>query len=198
MKLNVYILILAALLQQLTCLVLAAPLPPEIIVNDTSKECAMFFAGDECMDCTPPAGWRSLGYDEEASCPKDYNMVSVRGKCSGFEISFCCTEGHSGASGECRNMVRNDIARECAFVKDASNSTLPSGWMKIPDGKTSREWVCPLDYEWTTVNSNESNATTGSNYGTTNYFGSVGVVSADTFSSNGDLISGGKQNIEAY
>jgi hypothetical protein len=188
MKLDVFMLILAAFLLTPTGFVLAAPLPPEIIINDTTKECSTFIGGDECMNCTPPSGWHSLGYDREASCSENYTMVSVRGLCKGFEIEHCCTEGHSGASGDCQNMVRNDFTKECTFVKDASNYTLPVGWLKMPKDQTSRDWVCPLAYKWTSVNSTESNTITTATYGATNYFGSVGVVSSDTFTSNGDLI----------
>jgi hypothetical protein len=99
-------------------------------------------------------------------------------------------EGHSGAPGDCRNLVRNDSAKECAFVKDASNSSLPFGWLKMPSDLTSKDWVCPYDYKWTSVNLTSSNAIIVATHDLINYFGSVVVVSADTFTSDGDLING--------
>jgi hypothetical protein len=161
MKLCIINMILTVLMLTLTSYVLAAPLPPEIIINNSSKECAMFIAGDECMDCAPPLGWQSLGYTSDSSCPANYTMVSARGICKGFEVLHCCTEGHSGASGECRNMVRNNFAKECAFVKDASNCTLPVGWLKMPENISSVEWLCPNSYNWTSINCTAPGIITG-------------------------------------
>lgn len=135
-------------------LAFAAPLPTLIIVNNTSMECARFLPGDECMDCSLPDGWEIL--DASASCPDDYAVVNVRSNCIGFEIQRCCTEKHSGASGDCRNMVRNDLTKECAFVTSATNYTAPTGWIKMPGNASSREWVCPLDYAWTTFTASTS------------------------------------------
>ena len=176
MKATSIMLMLCAFVLMLNGLVLAAPIT-ETILNNATKECALFLAGDECSDCSPPPGWQSVG---RASCPKNYAIISVGGTCKGFEVSHCCTEGHSGASGDCRNMVRNDFTKECAFVKDASNCTLPVGWLKMPNNQTSWDWVCPSAYKWISVSA----------CGTTNHFGSVGVVSADTFTSDGDLNGG--------
>jgi hypothetical protein len=60
---------------------LAAPLPREMIVKYTTKECSSFFAGDECSDCSPPAGWERLG--PGAACPAGFAIVSVEGSCWG-------------------------------------------------------------------------------------------------------------------
>jgi hypothetical protein len=60
-KFDVFMLILATSMLTLTGFVLAAPLPPEIIINDTTKECSMLIGGDECTDYTPLSGWQSLG-----------------------------------------------------------------------------------------------------------------------------------------
>jgi len=130
-------------------LVLSAPLPMQTIVNNESMQCASFLPGDECMDCVPPAGWVILG--REASCPEGYRTVLVEARCTGFEIERCCTKGHSGASGDCRNMVKNDLTHECSFVKDASNSSLPEGWQRMPDNESSYNWLCPLEYNWTVL-----------------------------------------------
>lgn len=134
----------------LSVLAPAAPMPPETLVNDTTKECALFFSGDECTSCTPPAGWRELGYD--ASCPDNYTVVEVSGTCYGMENGFCCTEGHSGAPGDCSNLVINNSAMQCAFVDDVLNCTLPAGWQKKPENVSAYQWACPFTYNWTNVN----------------------------------------------
>jgi hypothetical protein len=127
---------------------LAAPLPPETIVNYTAKECAEFFSGDECSDCAPQAGWERLG--PGAPCPTGFEVVEAEGICHGLQTSFCCTEGHSGAAGNCTMLVKNDLTRECALAEDISCS-LPAGWMTMPERVSPSEWLCPLDYNWTTV-----------------------------------------------
>lgn len=139
-----------AIILSLSDLASAAPMPPETIVNDTTRECAIFFSGDECTSCTPPPGWRELGYGE--SCPDDYTSVDISGTCYPMEYGFCCTEGHSGAPGDCSNLVINDSSMLCAFVGNASNCTLSAGWEKKPENVSSYEWVCPFTYDWTTVN----------------------------------------------
>ena len=42
-------------------IVVAAPLPLQLIVNNDTMQCASFLPGDECMDCAPPDGWEILG-----------------------------------------------------------------------------------------------------------------------------------------
>ncbi len=130
---------------------MAAPLPLQMIVNNDTMQCARSLPGDECMDCTPPEGWKILGL--YGSCPENYTLVTVRGNCQGFKNERCCTEGHSGAPGDCRNLVKNDLTKECAFVTNAANSTLTAGWTKMPENtsSSSSSWVCPLDYTWTTL-----------------------------------------------
>jgi hypothetical protein len=149
MKATSFILMLGAFMLMLNGLVLAAPIT-ETIINNATKECAVFLAGDECSDCIPPPGWQSLG---RASCPKNYTTSSVRGTCKGIEVSHCCTKGHSGASGECSNLVRNDLSNECAFVEDVTNSTIPAGWLKKPADISLFEWQCPLGYSWISLSS---------------------------------------------
>ncbi|NMC09452.1 MAG: hypothetical protein GYA39_00515 [Methanothrix sp.] len=145
-----YILMLVVSILMQTGLALSAPMPLLMIVNNDSMECARFLPGDECMDCTPPAGWDILGpYD---SCPENYKIVNVNGTCKGFENERCCTEKHTGASGDCRNLVINDETKRCAFVKNASNCSLPSGWLAMPKNASQSMWVCPIDYGWTALN----------------------------------------------
>jgi hypothetical protein len=167
-------------------LAFAAPMPLQTIVNHDLKQCSSFLPGDECMDCTPPEGWEILGFGE--SCPENYTTVNERtsGNCRGFEVEHCCTEKHSGASGDCHNMVKNDLTKECAFMTDAQNSTLPSGWVKMPKNASSYNWLCPLGYIWTTLAA--SSSTTVAKYGPVNI---ASVVNDNDFQvSSGKLISG--------
>jgi hypothetical protein len=159
----------------------AAPMPQQMMVNHDSMQCAMLLPGDECMDCTPPQGWI---LDSSASCPENYTMVMARGNCQGFENEHCCTEKHSGASGDCRNLVKSDLIRKCAFVKDATSSTLPAGWTKMPDNASPSSWLCPLDYAWTELTID----IVAAQYGPVNV-ASV-VNDADFFVSSGNYVSG--------
>jgi hypothetical protein len=140
---------LVALLLMLAGICLAAPLPTEMIVNYTTKECSSFFAGDECSDCTPPAGWERLGAGAE--CPEGFALVEVEGSCHGLHTGFCCIEGHSGAPGDCTGLVKNVATEECAFVDNLSCS-LPAGWLLRAENASGYEWLCPGNYSWTTVN----------------------------------------------
>jgi hypothetical protein len=155
-----------------------------MIVNNDSMQCARFLPGDECMDCTPPEGWEIL--DSYASCPESYTSVTIKGICIGFEREHCCTEKHSGASGDCRNLIKNDMTKECAFVKDASNYTLPVGWTKMSVDNSLSNWVCPLDYTWTTLTATIS--ATAAQYGPVNV---VSVINdADFQVISGNYVSG--------
>jgi hypothetical protein len=133
----------------LAVLASAAPMPQQTIVNNDSMQCARFLPGDECMDCTPPVGWEVLG--PYSSCPEGYTLVTVKGNCKGFEQEHCCTQKHSGASGDCRNMVMNSLMKQCAFLSNAADYPIPAGWMKMPENATLSGWVCPLDFAWTTL-----------------------------------------------
>jgi hypothetical protein len=174
------------LLFVLAGLAFAAPMPLQTIVNHDLKQCSSFLPGDECMDCTPPEGWEIL--DSYASCPKNYTLITerARGNCRGFEVEHCCTEKHSGASGDCRNMVKNDLTKGCAFLTNATNFTAPAGWLKMPENVSSYSWLCPLDYTWTTLTAIAS--TTAAQYGPVNV---VSVVNDSDFQvSSGKFVSG--------
>jgi hypothetical protein len=120
----------------------AAPAPPELVVNHETKQCAEFVAGDECVYCAPPEGWEILGGLEEAECPEGYATVEIEPVCQAGKNSFCCTEGHSGAPGDCDDVVINDAAQQCAFVEDIGDCpALPNGWEKYGAD-------CPY-YQWT-------------------------------------------------
>jgi len=127
----------------------AAPMPPLLVVNHDSKECAEIFGGDECMDCFPPAGWEILGMSSQAECPQGYTMIQTLDyTCQGFKNQRCCSEGHTGAHGSCEDMVINDRAKQCAFVETIDNCALPKNWNSKPADLKPTEWSCPAKYEW--------------------------------------------------
>lgn len=125
-----------------TNLLSAAPMPEAIAVNDKTKECALFFLGDECTDCSLPEGWRQTGYSNQVDCPDGYKKIeSVETKCVARKTAFCCSENHSGAAGNCQDLVINKTSKECAFLVNINNCTsLPQGW-KTGD-------VCPGTFQW--------------------------------------------------
>jgi hypothetical protein len=128
---------------------LAAPLPPLLVVNHKTKQCSQIFGGDECMDCFPPEGWEILGFDSQAECPSGYTFIEdVEYTCQGFKNQFCCSEGHSGAAGDCEDLVVNEKARQCAFVEEIQGCQLPEGWTQRPESTDRYHWTCPDDYEW--------------------------------------------------
>jgi hypothetical protein len=130
---------------------LAVPAPPEIAVNHETKECAEFFGGDECMSCSPPEGWEILGDSSEVECPAGYTFTSIEPVCRHSKSQFCCSEGHSGASGDCEDMVINKKQNQCAFVEDINACNLPSGWKARPEKTSLYDWTCPGSYTWEDV-----------------------------------------------
>jgi len=127
----------------------AAPAAPEVIVNNATMECSHFMAGDECMDCEIPPGWVSLGYNTW-ECPADYREVTANVTCSRFKIDRCCTEGHSGAPGECEGMIINELTRQCRFLNE--NEAVPAGWRGKPPATPNNAWTCPEGYTWSGEN----------------------------------------------
>ena len=127
-------------------LALAAPVPPELIVNHDAAQCASFFPGDECSYAVMPAGWVSLGFEGDAQCPAGYEFVEIDVEYRGIKDEHCCSEWGSGAPGNCDDMVINRRAKQCAFVEDREGCFLPAGWAKYPaDGS---HWECPGEYSW--------------------------------------------------
>jgi hypothetical protein len=125
----------------------AAPQPPLVVANHETKECGTIMGGDECMDCFPPEGWEILGYPAE--CPAGYTEVhDIPGTCKHFKTAFCCTQGHSGAAGDCKDLVRNRKSKQCAFVQDIAGCQLPAGWAAKPADQSLYDWLCPNHYEW--------------------------------------------------
>jgi hypothetical protein len=129
--------------------ILAAPVPPLRVVNHETKECSEIFGGDECMDCFPPEGWEILGFAYDEPCPEGYTEVAEPGyNCESFKNQFCCMEGHSGAHGDCRDMVINKRQKSCTFVDDVTTAELPRGWQAKPGNVANYDWFCPEKYEW--------------------------------------------------
>jgi hypothetical protein len=117
----------------------AAPGPTVIAVNENTKECSSFFTGDECTDCDVPPGWKSLGYAHMIQCPQDYKMVDLDAVCKPRKSFFCCSENHSGAEGQCDDLVIDDVNGKCAFVEDINKcGSLPPGWTSAS--------ICPAGF----------------------------------------------------
>jgi hypothetical protein len=127
----------------------AAPMPPLLVVNHDSKQCAEIFGGDECMDCFPPAGWEIVGVSSQVECPQGYTRVETLDyTCQGFKNQRCCSEGHTGAHGSCEDLVVNDRAKQCAFVESVDNCALPKNWSSKPGDQQPTDWFCPAEYQW--------------------------------------------------
>ncbi len=120
----------------------AAPMPPRIVVNHQTRQCAEIVPGDECGDVVLPPDWEYLDPDAGEKCPESYTLIDLSPDWVHFKVSFCCTEGHSGVSGDCEDVVIRRSGRQCAFVDDINScANLPDGW------KAHRE-NCPVDFSW--------------------------------------------------
>lgn len=119
--------------------------PPDLYVNHQTKECALFYPDSVCTTCIPPEGWAMYSKGPDGPCPMGYTEVEIKPYCYSSKSSFCCTEGHSGAPGLCKDMVINRSTKQCAFVDDIDAcATLPKGWQQPNDGT-----LCPFkDYSW--------------------------------------------------
>lgn len=106
------------------------------------------------MNCTPVTpGWEDLGVavsPHQILCPKGFEFVdddkNVEMNCKPFKKERCCTTGHSGAAGDCEDMVIHFAKKQCAFVKDIRHCKLPKGWLKRPSHIEPYAWECP--YSW--------------------------------------------------
>jgi hypothetical protein len=128
---------------------LAAPVPPLRIANHDTLECATIFGGDECMDCFPVEGWEILGDAFDVPCPDGYIEIDNPDYyCEAFKSEWCCTEDHSGAPGDCTDLVIHKGRKECAFVSDVTAVGLPRGWRGRQEDTPVYDWNCPYEYEW--------------------------------------------------
>ncbi len=127
--------------------VFASQALPRYRINEQTKECSEFFMGDECVSCNIPEGWETI---EEFQCPNGYNEIQADSVCMPRKDPFCCTVQHSGAAGDCEDVVVNDIEQKCAFVEDINKcAKLPTNWKQAEDVIEFWGKVCPsLEYEW--------------------------------------------------
>ncbi|MFC1727374.1 hypothetical protein ACFL0Y_02520 [Patescibacteria group bacterium] len=140
------IIFVLALLFLISSSVFAAPARPRYGVNEQAKECSEFFMGDECVSCAMPEGWQMI---DESQCPAGYDEVETRSVCTPRKNTFCCTVQHSGARGDCEDVIVNGAEQKCAFVEDINRcDKLPTGWNRAEEIKS---WgrACPsLGYKW--------------------------------------------------
>jgi len=125
----------------------ATPTPPVILANHGTRECSQVIQGDDCSWCEPPAGWEVLGLAGVAPCPEGYAQVDPpRMECRSYETPFCCSGGvHRG---NCENMVVDEAAATCGFVRDVQGCILPANWQSRPAGVAAGDWSCPEGYGW--------------------------------------------------
>ncbi len=137
-------------------------------VNHQTKECASFISGDECSTCSLP-----VGYIEAENCPAGYtnNTSTTRYDliCTAKKGGFCCSESHSGSSGDCEDVVVNNKTKECGLVEDIyACESLQTGWERAPQ-HVWNERYCPSTYKWKkdfscqTGSNNTGSNNTGSN-----------------------------------
>lgn len=126
----------------------AAPTPPLTAVNEETKECGQMPGGDECTSCYPTDGWELLGDGVDVECPAGYTSAEPQYACEPFKTWFCCTDGHSGAAGDCEDMVISHRYDQCAFVDDINGCKPPREWTQRPNGLRAEQWLCPATYEW--------------------------------------------------
>jgi hypothetical protein len=121
----------------------AAPMPLRIVVNHQTRQCAHVTTGDECGDVILPPDWEYLDPSLGEKCPDNYTFIDLWPEWTHFKAPFCCSEGHSGSSGDCQDVITQQTKRQCAFVEDIQKcSSLPEGW---------KTWGqnCPAGFEWT-------------------------------------------------
>ena len=136
-----------------TMIASAAPQLRQLLINESTKQCALFFGGDECMQCIPVSQeWKGINDGYAKSCPKDYQMTEINeAKCQALKKESCCSKWHSGVDGNCEDMVINYRTKKCAFVDKIENCVLPKDWQKKPTKTPSNKWMCPY-YERDKIN----------------------------------------------
>mgnify|MGYP003995224647 FL=1 len=77
---------------------LAAPEISAYIVNDNSKEGAIYKGGDECVKHTMPEGWQFFGFIDETSCPAEYTEVFIETDSKPVWSLSCLMPFHSGSN----------------------------------------------------------------------------------------------------
>ena len=111
--------------------VFASMTMPRYGINEQTKECSEFFMGDECVGCAFPDGWQMI---KESQCPTGYKEIQKNSVCTPIKDFFCCTVSHSGANGDCEDVVVNYVEQKCAFVEDINKcGKLPQNWKKAEE-----------------------------------------------------------------
>lgn len=137
-RLGLFLLLVVAAAAAMAALARAAPLPPRRVVNHQTQQCAEIVPGDECGDVLLPPGWEYT----DGECPAGYTPGEIQVEWVHFEVSICCTEGHSGVAGDCQDVVIQRSLRQCAFVGDIEKCAgLPNGWEAL-----GRD--CPVEFTW--------------------------------------------------
>ena len=77
---------------------LAGPMPQQYIINNHTKECAEFSAGDECVIFEIPEGWQIIGELGKVKCPDGYNKINPKFKAKPVWRMFCLWPKHSGSN----------------------------------------------------------------------------------------------------
>ncbi|MDZ7799013.1 MAG: hypothetical protein U5L76_05455 [Patescibacteria group bacterium] len=77
---------------------LAGPIPQQYIINSDTKQCAEFFAGDECVIYEVPEDWQIIGELGEVKCPAGYNKINLKLKGKPVWRMFCLWPGYSGSN----------------------------------------------------------------------------------------------------
>ena len=68
--------------------------------------------------------------------------------CEGVKSRACCTEGKSGAPGDCADLIISHRYDQCAFVDKIEGCKPPREWTEKPKGWSAADWLCPASYEW--------------------------------------------------
>ncbi|MBN1941253.1 MAG: hypothetical protein JW772_03670 [Candidatus Diapherotrites archaeon] len=114
-----------------------------LIVNESAKECAPYWLGNDCTICQVPEGW-----DTTSECPEGYSLVEIEMDCSTVASRHCLCDIPQGPE-NCRNfeIIVNSSKKQCSAVEDITACTdIPESWERRPVGVSVTEWVCPENY----------------------------------------------------
>ena len=75
-------------------------------------------------------------------------VAACGGGCEGVKSRACCTEGKTGAPGDCADLIISHRYDQCAFVDNIKGCKPPREWTTQPSGWSSADWLCPAGYEW--------------------------------------------------
>lgn len=132
----------------------ATPTAPVVLINESTRQCAIAIQGDECSWCDPPDGWTVIGpgtpgWDyTRPECPAGFQRIDrLEMSCKRYKSPYCC--GGFASRGDCTDLVINATQKACAFVNDVNACVLPSGWSSRPTGVAEANWSCDFNqYQW--------------------------------------------------